>query len=114
MEISTREKILQIVSRYVIITLSISIMTIGVYFFKFPNNFVFGGVTGDVYKRQALLQDHDAVCVADSGEAVGDDEAGAATHQAVHAALHQRLGAGVDGGSLSLIHIWYLPAAPHL
>lgn len=46
MEISTREKILQIVSRYVIITLSISIMTIGVYFFKFPNNFVFGGVTG--------------------------------------------------------------------
>ena len=46
MEISTREKILQIVSRYIIITLSISIMTIGVYFFKFPNNFVFGGVTG--------------------------------------------------------------------
>ena len=46
MEISMREKILQIVSRYVIITLSISIMTIGVYFFKFPNNFVFGGVTG--------------------------------------------------------------------
>ena len=42
MEISTREKTLQIVSRYVIITLSISIMTIGVYFFKFPNNFVFG------------------------------------------------------------------------
>ena len=38
MEISTREKTLQIVSRYVIITLSISIMTIGVYFFKFPNN----------------------------------------------------------------------------
>ena len=31
MEISTREKTLQIVSRYVIITLSISIMTIGVY-----------------------------------------------------------------------------------
>ena len=46
MEISTQEKTLQIVSRYVIITLSISIMTIGVYFFKFPNNFVFGGVTG--------------------------------------------------------------------
>ena len=44
----------------------------------------------------ALFQDHDAVCVADSGEAVGDDEAGAAVHQAVHAALHQSLGAGVD------------------
>ena len=46
MEISTREKLLQTISRYIIITLSISIMTIGVYFFKFPNNFVFGGVTG--------------------------------------------------------------------
>ena len=46
MEISTREKLLQNISRYIIITLSISIMTIGVYFFKFPNNFVFGGVTG--------------------------------------------------------------------
>ena len=30
---------------------------------------------------------------------VGDDEAGAAVHQAVHAALHQCLGTGVDGGS---------------
>ena len=39
MEISTREKLLQTISRYIIITLSISIMTIGVYFFKFPNNF---------------------------------------------------------------------------
>ena len=46
MEISTREKLLQTISRYIIITLSISIMTIGVYFFKFPNNFVFGGVGG--------------------------------------------------------------------
>ncbi len=36
MEISTREKILQIVSRYIIITLSISIMTIGVYFSNSP------------------------------------------------------------------------------
>lgn len=31
---------------YCIITLSIFIMAIGVYFFKFPNNFCFGGVTG--------------------------------------------------------------------
>lgn len=31
---------------YGIITLSIFIMAIGVYFFKFPNNFCFGGVTG--------------------------------------------------------------------
>ena len=32
-------------------------------------------------------------------KAVGDDEAGAAIHQAVHAALYQSLGAGVDVAS---------------
>lgn len=31
---------------YGIITVSIIIMTVGTYFFKFPNNFAFGGVTG--------------------------------------------------------------------
>lgn len=31
---------------FLIITISITIMAIGVYFFKFPNNFTFGGVTG--------------------------------------------------------------------
>jgi len=31
---------------YLLITLSIFIMAVGVYFFKFPNNFSFGGVTG--------------------------------------------------------------------
>lgn len=31
---------------YFIITLSIFIMALGIYFFKFPNNFSFGGVTG--------------------------------------------------------------------
>ena len=46
MEQSKREKILDLISQYTLITLSISITTIGVYFFKFPNNFVFGGVTG--------------------------------------------------------------------
>ena len=46
MEQSKREKILDFISQYTLITLSISITTIGVYFFKFPNNFVFGGVTG--------------------------------------------------------------------
>lgn len=34
------------IPKYAIITLSITITAIGVYFFKFPNNFVFGGVTG--------------------------------------------------------------------
>ena len=41
-----KEKILKYGIRYAIISLSITIMSIGVYFFKFPNNFVFGGVTG--------------------------------------------------------------------
>ena len=49
-EMTLREKVMkyvkQYVKQYVIITLSISIMSVGVYFFKFPNNFVFGGVTG--------------------------------------------------------------------
>lgn len=33
-------------AEYGVITLSIWIMVVGVYFFKFPNNFAFGGVTG--------------------------------------------------------------------
>ena len=45
-ETTMREKVIQYVKQYVMITLSISIMSVGVYFFKFPNNFVFGGVTG--------------------------------------------------------------------
>ena len=45
-EMTLREKVMKYARQYVLITLSISIMTVGVYFFKFPNNFVFGGVTG--------------------------------------------------------------------
>ena len=45
-EMTRREKVMKYVKQYVLITLSISIMSVGVYFFKFPNNFVFGGVTG--------------------------------------------------------------------
>lgn len=45
-ETTMREKVIKYVKQYVMITLSISIMSVGVYFFKFPNNFVFGGVTG--------------------------------------------------------------------
>lgn len=37
---------IQKLKNFLIITLSIFIMAIGVYFFKFPNNFCFGGVTG--------------------------------------------------------------------
>ncbi len=37
---------IQKLKNFLIITLSIFIMAVGVYFFKFPNNFCFGGVTG--------------------------------------------------------------------
>ena len=33
-------------AEYGIITVSIWIMVVGIYFFKFPNHFAFGGVTG--------------------------------------------------------------------
>ncbi|MGL5434765.1 MAG: YitT family protein [Lachnospiraceae bacterium] len=36
----------RIMAEYGLITLSIWILVIGVYFFKFPNHFAFGGVTG--------------------------------------------------------------------
>ena len=45
-EMTQREKVMKYVKQYVLITLSISILSVVVYFFKFPNNFVFGGVTG--------------------------------------------------------------------
>lgn len=36
----------QIIIEYLILTMATIIMDVGVYFFKFPNNFSFGGVTG--------------------------------------------------------------------
>lgn len=36
----------QIFKEYVIITVAVFIMDIGIYIFKFPNNFSFGGVSG--------------------------------------------------------------------
>ena len=39
-------KMLRTLTEYGIITFSIWVMVVGVYFFKFPNNFAFGGVTG--------------------------------------------------------------------
>ena len=37
---------MKFIRQYSIITISILIMAVGIYFFKFPNNFCFGGVTG--------------------------------------------------------------------
>ncbi len=48
-DMATREiqsPILRKLAEYGLITMSIWIMVVGIYFFKFPNNFAFGGVTG--------------------------------------------------------------------
>ena len=55
-------------------------------------------LVGSPLNNPAVVQDHDAVGVADGGQAVGNDEGGTALHQGVHALLHQGLGAGVNGG----------------
>lgn len=39
-------KFIRSLAEYGVITASILIMVVGIYFFKFPNNFAFGGVTG--------------------------------------------------------------------
>ena len=41
-----QNKVIEYVKQYAKITLSISIMSVGVFFFKFTNNFLIGGVTG--------------------------------------------------------------------
>ena len=46
----------------------------------------------------AVVQHHDAVGVADGGQAVGDDEDGSSLHQRIHTGLHLGLGVGIDGG----------------
>lgn len=40
------KKILSVLREYVILTLSTLLILVGIYYFKFPNNFTFGGVTG--------------------------------------------------------------------
>ena len=34
------------IKEFILLTVGILIMVVGIYFFKFPNNFSFGGVTG--------------------------------------------------------------------
>ena len=46
---------MQQIKSFFIITISTIIMAIGVYFFKFPNNFCFGGVTGAAVVFAKLL-----------------------------------------------------------
>lgn len=47
--------ILSSFKEYLLITLSIILIVIGTYFFKFPNNFTFGGVTGFAIPLSKLL-----------------------------------------------------------
>lgn len=42
----TKSVILSVTKEYFMITVSTFLIAIGVYFFKFPNNFTFGGITG--------------------------------------------------------------------
>lgn len=42
----TQSRPLNVVERYLLLTVGILIMAVGVYFFKFPNNFSTGGVSG--------------------------------------------------------------------
>ena len=44
--INSRSKIKNTIIEYVILTVATYIMVIGIYAFKFPNKFSFGGVTG--------------------------------------------------------------------
>ncbi len=41
-----KKSILRTIYEYGLITVSIWIMVVGIYFFKFPNHFAFGGITG--------------------------------------------------------------------
>ncbi len=41
-----QNKVLRTLTEYVILTLATLVLVVGVYVFKFPNNFCFGGVTG--------------------------------------------------------------------
>ena len=40
------QKVSSIIKEYLLVTFSTLLIIVGVYFFKFPNNFTFGGVTG--------------------------------------------------------------------
>lgn len=51
----TKQKKMRILREYFLITLAAVIMDIGIYVFKFPNNFSFGGVSGLAVVATAML-----------------------------------------------------------
>ena len=51
-------RIKRTVEEYMVLTLATFIMVIGIYVFKFPNNFSFGGVTGIAIVLSKFLPGH--------------------------------------------------------
>lgn len=49
-------KLTGIIKEYALLTASTLVMVVGIYFFKFPNNFCFGGVTGLAVILSALVK----------------------------------------------------------
>lgn len=49
------EKVKHVVSEYAVITVATLLLVVGVYFFKFTNNFSFGGVTGIAVVLSAIF-----------------------------------------------------------
>ena len=41
-----KERVIPALREYALLTLGAVLLDLGVYFFKFPNNFIFGGVSG--------------------------------------------------------------------
>ena len=54
------------------------------------------GIVRALLDDVAIAHDEDQIGIADGGEPVGDDKAGASAHQFVHAVLNELLGAGID------------------
>lgn len=53
--LKNRGKIKRVVEEYAVLTVATLILVVGVYVFKFPNNFSFGGVTGVAVVLGALM-----------------------------------------------------------
>lgn len=69
---------------------------------------------GAAFDDAAVIEDHDDVGILNGGEAVGDDEDGAAFHEGIHAALNEGFGTGVDGGGgfIKDHHRWIADGGP--
>lgn len=53
--LKSRGKIKRVIEEYTVLTVATLILVVGVYVFKFPNNFSFGGVTGLAVVLSALV-----------------------------------------------------------